>query len=513
MLAVSLFASVSILAQAPQSFMYQAVARNAVGGLLANQAVSFQLTVYEGTPGGTVVYQEVHSATTNLYGLVNLEVGSGLVAAGDITTINWGGGSYFLETALDPAGGFAFVVMGTTQLLSVPYALHAGTVDDVDDADADPANEIQTLSLSGDELTISGGNTITIATGGGGGNTLQGAYDQGGPGAGRVISADNGSVEVNISAANSAGLDCTSSGVGSVSIAGESTQAANTFSSVQSITNSNSSLASAVVGNSDGAAWGVTGQVTQFATALSAVYGSNFRTTGGHGVLGQGFNGVIGETDYRAGFGLWGFNYDNIGSLASLSIGTAGTGYYGVVGEDLYLGGAAGAYGVFSNGDMGASGLKLFQIDHPADPENLWLRHFCLESNEVLNIYRGNVELDENGEAEVTLPEYFESINTNFSYQLTPIGAPASVYILEQVEGNTFKVAGGESGMTVSWMVQAERNDPYVQAFPEKKADVMEKSEREKGKLYIPALYGAGDDQRMIPHVSRTEQREQNIQK
>jgi hypothetical protein len=492
--------------------MYQVVARNAIGGLMANQAVSFQLTIYEGGPAGTIVYQEVHSTTTNLYGLVNLEVGTGLVAAGDISTIAWGSGSYFLETALDPAGGFAFAVMGTTQLLSVPYALHASTADNVDDADADPANEIQSLSLLGNELTISDGNTITIAAGGGE-NTLQGAYDQGGPGSGRVVAADNGSVEVNISAANDVGLDCTSSGNGSVAIAGESTLAANAFSSIQSITNSNSGLASAIVGNSDGAAWGVTGQVTQFASAQSAVYGSSFRTNGGHGVLGQGFNGVVGETDYRAGFGLWGYNYDNIGSLASLSIGTAGTGYYGVLGEDLYLGGVAGAFGVFSNGDLGSSGFKLFQIDHPADPENFWLRHFCLESNEVLNVYRGNIILDDQGEGTALLPDYFELVNTNFSYQLTPIGAPASLYVKQAVEGNTFQIAGGEPGMEASWIVYAERNDPYAQAVPEKKADVLAKSVREKGKYYFPALYGESDEMRLIQPLPRTEQESQNIQR
>lgn len=511
-LVVVCLATVSVFAQAPQSFMYQAVARNTLGGLLANQPVSFQLTIYEGGPAGTVVYQEVHGVATNLYGLVNIEVGSGLVAAGDISNIDWSNGAYFLETALDPAGGFAFIVMGTTQLLSVPYALHAGSVDNVDDADADPANEIQTLTLSGDELSISGGNTVTIASGGGG-NTLQGAYDQGGLGAGRIVTADNGSVEVNITAANDVGLDCTSSGNGSVAIAGESTLAANGFSSIQSITNSNSILASAVVGNSDGAAWGVTGQVTQFATAQSGLYGSNFRTNGGHGVLGQGFNGVVGETDYRAGFGLWGYNYDNIGSFANLAIGTAGIGYYGVLGEDLYLGAVAGAFGVFCNGDFGATGVKAFQIDHPADPENKLLRHFCLESNEVLNVYRGNVELDQNGEAVVNLPEYFELINRNFSYQLTPIGAPANLYIKKGVEENAFEIAGGTSGMSVSWVVHAERNDPYLQAFPEKRADVLVKSEREKGKFYIPSLYGAGDDQRIIPHVERTPQMKQNIQR
>ena len=510
--ALALFISLASLGQAPESFMYQAVARNNFGGLLANQNVTFQLSILEGSAGGSVVYQEVHPATTNAFGIVNLEVGTGLVGVGDFSSIDWGGNSYFLQTELDPNGGFVFELIGTTQLLSVPYALYAAAAGNVDDADADPSNEIQTLSIADNELTISDGNTITLPSGGGSeGNTLQGAYDQGGPGAGRVINADNGAIEVNSSSVNAIGLDATANGNGSVALAGEVTQAGNAFSAIQGITNSNSTLASAVVGNSDGAAWGVTGQVTQFATAQSGVYGSNFRTTGGHGVLGQGFNGVVGETDYRAGFGIYGYNYDNLGSTANLAIGTAGTGYYGVVGEDLYLGTVLGAYGVFANGDLGTSGFKLFQIDHPDDPENYYLRHFCLESNEVLNIYRGNVVLGENGEATVVLPEYFDDININFSYQLTPIGAPAQLYVKEKIVGNEFVIAGGEPGMEISWTVQAERNDPYAQAFPEKKTDILKKSERDRNRYLIPSLFGAENDQKIIQGPEKMKQQPTNL--
>ena len=112
-------------AQVPQSFNYQAVARNATGDLLQNQPVGIRLSVHEGSAGGTVVYQETHLPTTNQFGLINLAVGAGSVVSGDFTTINWSSGLYWLEVEMDPAGGSSYAAMGNTQLLTVPFAMYA----------------------------------------------------------------------------------------------------------------------------------------------------------------------------------------------------------------------------------------------------------------------------------------------------------------------------------------------------------------------------------------------------
>lgn len=119
-------------AQAPQGFEYQAVVRNASGNIIINQAVGVQITLKQGSVSGPSVYQETFSTTTNLYGLVNLQIGSG-TTGDDFTTIDWATGPYFIEVALDVTGGTSYSVMGTSQLLSVPYALHAKTVE-VNDA-------------------------------------------------------------------------------------------------------------------------------------------------------------------------------------------------------------------------------------------------------------------------------------------------------------------------------------------------------------------------------------------
>jgi hypothetical protein len=112
--------------QAPEGFKYQALVRDNSGTIMANQAVGVQMTVQQGNIGGTAVYQETFLPTTSAFGLVNLEIGTG-TTTDDFTTIDWSAGPYFIETAIDAAGGTNYAVMGTSKLMSVPYALYAKT--------------------------------------------------------------------------------------------------------------------------------------------------------------------------------------------------------------------------------------------------------------------------------------------------------------------------------------------------------------------------------------------------
>ncbi len=118
---IVLMLSATVFAQAPQSFKYQAVARDASGEVMANEQVNFQFSILEGSSSGTAVYIEQHTDTTNQFGLVNLEIGNGSVFSGDFPSIDWGNNTYFLKVELNG------VHIGTSQLLSVPYALHAKT--------------------------------------------------------------------------------------------------------------------------------------------------------------------------------------------------------------------------------------------------------------------------------------------------------------------------------------------------------------------------------------------------
>lgn len=274
----------------------------------------------------------------------------------------------------------------------------------------------------------------------------------------------------------------------------------------------------------------------------AGVYGVNENATGGAGVLGEGVQGVVGVSDFGAAFGVAGINYGNDASLGTgTTTGVFGDGGYGVTGQTQYAGGvgvfgncvptflapagyaqsvelqtagtsasgfaiAGGGVGVLGAatgvdwalaalGDIAATGLKDFAIDHPEDPENKILRHFSMESNEVLNVYRGNATFDANGNAVVTLPSYFDDINIDFSYSLTAVGAPGpNMYVSKEIAGNTFEIAGGQPGAKVSWSVYAKRNDEYVKQNPSNTINEVEKPDARKGKYLMPQLYGANPE-------------------
>ena len=112
-------------AQAPQKMSYQSVIRNASGALVANQAVGVKTSVLQGTATGTAVYVETQSPTTNANGLASFQIGGGTVVSGSFASINWAAGPYFVKTETDPTGSTNYSIAGTTQLLSVAYALYA----------------------------------------------------------------------------------------------------------------------------------------------------------------------------------------------------------------------------------------------------------------------------------------------------------------------------------------------------------------------------------------------------
>jgi hypothetical protein len=140
-------------------------------------------------------------------------------------------------------------------------------------------------------------------------------------------------------------------------------------------------------------------------------------------------------------------------------------------------------------GNLSVGGTKPFRIDHPLDPANKYLYHFAVESPEVRNLYQGNVVLDANGKAAVTLPDYFDALNADaeFNNQLTCVGGYAPVYIAQEVSGNQFVIGGGTEGLKVSWQVTAIRNDPYLRDHPVQ-AEV-DKSGEEAGKYQYPEGY------------------------
>jgi hypothetical protein len=137
-----------------------------------------------------------------------------------------------------------------------------------------------------------------------------------------------------------------------------------------------------------------------------------------------------------------------------------------------------------------SKGSGSFKIDHPLDPANKYLEHSFVESPDMMNIYNGVIVLDSKGEAYVTLPDYFQALNSDFRYQLTAMGAPGpNLYVAEEISGNHFKVSGGKPGGKVSWQVTGVRQDAYAKAHRIRVEE--DKPAREKGHYLHPELFGA----------------------
>jgi hypothetical protein len=201
----------------------------------------------------------------------------------------------------------------------------------------------------------------------------------------------------------------------------------------------------------------------------AVVRGTN--DSGTNGYLGQNTYGVLGQSSGGT----------RQGGLGSASYGVFG--FSNISGHAGYFDGKVHVNGMFSKN--GGS----FKIDHPLDPAGKYLSHSFVESPDMKNVYDGNVTTDANGEAIVTLPDYFEALNRDFRYQLTAIGAPGpNLYIAEEISGNRFKIAGGTSGMKVSWQVTGIRQD----AWAEENRIVVEevKSAKEQGFYLHPTLFG-----------------------
>ena len=119
--------SANLWAQAPQSFSYQAVVRGTDNALVSNKKVGMKISLLKGSETGTAVYVETHTPTSNANGLVSIAIGTGTKDASStvFASIDWANGPYFVKTETDPAGGTSYSLSSVSQLLSVPYAIHA----------------------------------------------------------------------------------------------------------------------------------------------------------------------------------------------------------------------------------------------------------------------------------------------------------------------------------------------------------------------------------------------------
>ncbi len=235
--------------------------------------------------------------------------------------------------------------------------------------------------------------------------------------------------------------------------------------------------------------------------SLGTIYGPHLSIDRDSGAVGIGtmpaINSklcVVGDTDDKYA-GYFDGNYTDSGEIGYGVYGYA-DGAFGNVG--VYGGAPAGGLNkaalfggnVQINGNISKTGGS-FLIDHPLDPANKYLSHSFVESPDMMNIYNGNVILDGNGESTVIFEEWFQPLNRDFRYQLTCIGGWSPVYISEKISGNQFRIAGGEAGMEVSWMVTGIRQDAWAN---ENRIQVEEdKPVNEKGLYLHPESFGLNE--------------------
>jgi hypothetical protein len=241
------------------------------------------------------------------------------------------------------------------------------------------------------------------------------------------------------------------------------------------------------------------------APANSGLDGSaGLRVLGGNGdpFLGFGADGIdaTGGSGFFPGTGIsasgvtqTGGNDGTGGIFGGGSSSSSGTGD----GVDVSAGsGYAGNFNgnVMISGSISAA-TKNFKIDHPLDPANKYLVHASVESSEMMNIYTGNVVTDAQGEASVSLPEWFETLNTDFRYQLTVIGQFAQAIVRRKIENHHFQIKTSAPNVEVSWQITGVRQDAYAKAHPLVVEE--EKDAKLKGFYIHPELYGAPDEKQI----------------
>ena len=236
------------------------------------------------------------------------------------------------------------------------------------------------------------------------------------------------------------------------------------------------------------------------------------------------YYGVMGSANHETSgigynYGVWGSAQDNLRNYGVAGEAWGGTNSYGVRGKAYdatmynygvkgYASGGTYAYGIYGSafngatvtlagkfyGDVDVTGTLTkgggsFKIDHPLDPEGKYLYHSFVESPDMMNVYNGNVVLDVGGEAWVELPGWFEALNRDYRYQLTPIGGGApNLHIAEKISGGRFRIAGGQPGMEISWQVTGIRQDPFAEA--NRVRVEVDKRPDEIGKYIHPEVYG-----------------------
>ena len=348
-------------------------------------------------------------------------------------------------------------------------------------------------TASGEDATVGGGSQNTASNSGatiGGGQRNTAA----GPGATIGGGANNAAVGPGVTV--SGGLDNTAGSISSTVVGGSNNLASGNYSLAAGRRAKAQNDGAFVWADSKDADFASTAP-DQFlvrsdfvginrATAITSeeVFGIRANTSS------TGFGGMYMETSSSDGRPFYGYAVD--GDNPAYHYYAPSTDEWVLFVSDGSPGGSTFEFN--SDGDLNVPGRLTkgsgsFTIDHPQAPTEKTLSHSFVESPDMMNVYNGTVTLDAEGTATVELPDYFEALNTDFRYQLTPIGAPGpNLHIATEIEGNRFRIAGGTAGMRVSWQVTGIRNDPYARKHRIEVEE--EKAPEDRGTYLHPDAYG-----------------------
>ncbi|PWW28682.1 beta strand repeat-containing protein [Chryseobacterium sp. AG844] len=491
------------LSQAPEKMSYQAVMRNGSGQLLVNQAIAVKASILQGSPAGAAVYSERLTGNTNANGLISLEIGTGTVLTGTFATINWPAGSYYLKTETDPAGGTSYTIVGTSQLLSVPYAMYAKSAGGGGGSFAIPysttvnnASALFSLINDGDGTSLEGVNNTTTSNI----SAIRGIVNSASPGgfssAVRGINNGTGGLGVGVYGSqagsgwgvygitpNGLGVYGNASANGTGVYANSNTGTGLTATSNNGIpasisifnnANNNVALSASSVGNgtvinvttsgngagvrsSTGAGFGLHG-ITSAQTSAGVVGDNN---GGGEAVVGRTTSDIAGAVVGRndgGGYGVRGF-------VATNTSGT-GIGVYGQVGLNNSTG-RAGRFENFNNTNTDANTFEVASNGNGNIPDNTKgnAASFVLNNtNSVGAAVRGEVNtiFGNFGAAAIFGVSSGTGGRAGLFYASNPAGNGASLIALTDGNGNAITANAGKDGNGVETNIDGAGNALYA---------------------------------------------------
>ncbi len=291
-------------------------------------------------------------------------------------------------------------------------------------------------------------------------------------------------VEGDTGGSSAAGVIGSASTAGSVAVYGQNTATGDLGVLASKITLGTATVGVGVYGTDPANGIGVLG-------TSNTGYGGYFQSGGANGLYGEALatngNGIVGVAN--SGSGAYGVYGSSTSGFAGVFVGKVS------ISGDLHVTGAITA------------GTKDFKIDDPLDPAGKYLSHACIESDQMADLYSGNAVTDGAGNAVVTLPRWFQSLNTDFRYQLTCLGQFAQAIVATKVHDNAFSIKTDRPNVEVSWQVTGIRRDAYALAHPLQVEE--DKPAEEQGLFLHPAEQGQPEEQgigyqRQLAHEAHT---------